>query len=41
MEKGRVVPTAPDDDYTVVLYCHACGRAAARDLSREERRDAA
>ena len=43
MEKGRVVPTSPDDDYTVVLYCHGCGRAAALDLSREEqgRRDAA
>lgn len=41
MENGRVVPTAPEDDYTVVLYCHACGRAAALDLSREERRDAA
>jgi hypothetical protein len=42
MEKGRVVPTAPDDDYTVVLYCHECGRAAALDLSRDEgQRDAA
>jgi len=42
MEKGRVVPTSPDDDYTVVLYCHACGRAAALDLSRDEQdRDAA
>ena len=41
MEKGRVVPTAPDDDYTVVLYCHSCSRAAALDLSREEQsRDA-
>jgi hypothetical protein len=42
MEKGRVVPTSPEDDYTVVLYCHGCGRAAALDLSREEQnRDAA
>ena len=37
MERGRVVPAVPDDDYTVVLYCHGCGRAAALDLSREER----
>jgi hypothetical protein len=36
MEEGRVVPTAPEDDYTVVLYCHGCGRAAALDLSRDE-----
>jgi hypothetical protein len=37
MEKGSVVPTAPDEDYTVVLYCHGCGRAPALDLSREDR----
>jgi predicted RNA-binding Zn-ribbon protein involved in translation (DUF1610 family) len=43
MEEGRVVPTSPDNDYTVVLYCHGCGRAAALDLSRDEQqeRDAA
>ena len=43
MEQGNVVPAAPDEDYTVVLYCHTCGRAAALDLSRddEEQRDAA
>ena len=43
MEAGDVVPAAPDEDYTVVLYCHTCGRAAALDLSRddEEQRDAA
>ncbi|MEX0890655.1 MAG: hypothetical protein WEB88_00700 [Gemmatimonadota bacterium] len=34
MEEGVVTPTSPDDDYTVVLYCHGCGRAAALDLSR-------
>lgn len=34
MEQGVVTPIAPDDDYTVVLYCHECGRAAALDLSR-------
>ena len=36
MEQGSVIPAAPDGDYTVVLYCHSCGRAAALDLSREE-----
>jgi hypothetical protein len=42
MEQGNVVPAAPDEDYTVVLYCHTCGRAAALDLSRDEQqRDAA
>lgn len=25
--------TAPEGDYTVILYCHGCGRAAALDLS--------
>jgi hypothetical protein len=39
MEEGRVVPTSPEDDYTVVLYCHECARAAALDLSRDENRD--
>jgi hypothetical protein len=37
MEDGTVVPTSPENDYTVVLYCHGCGRAAALDLSREDR----
>lgn len=43
MEQGNVVPASPEEDYTVVLYCHTCGRAAALDLSRdeEEKRDAA
>ena len=36
MEKGTVITTAPEKDYTVILYCHACGRAAALDLSRDE-----
>lgn len=36
MEHGTAVPTNPDGDYTVVLYCHRCGRAAALDLSRDE-----
>jgi hypothetical protein len=39
MESGSVVPTTPEDDYTVVLYCHGCGRAAALDLSRDEQRE--
>jgi hypothetical protein len=43
MEHGNVVHAPPEDDYTVVLYCHACSRAAALDLSRDagEARDAA
>jgi hypothetical protein len=35
MSRGSAIPIAPDGDYTVVLYCHECGRAAALDLSRE------
>jgi hypothetical protein len=34
MERGAAVPTSPDGNYTVILYCHSCGRAAALDLSR-------
>lgn len=36
MEQGTAIPTKPEGDYTVVLYCHNCGRAAALDLSRED-----
>jgi|GEM_PF-530744 len=36
MERGAAIPTRPEGDYTVVLYCHRCGRAAALDLSRDE-----
>ena len=36
IESGDVTPTAPEGDYTVVLYCPKCGRAAALDLSRGE-----
>jgi len=36
MERGAAIPTKPEGDYTVVLYCHQCGRAAALDLSRDE-----
>jgi hypothetical protein len=41
MEQGSVVPTSPEEDYTVVLYCHGCGRAAALDFSRDEQQEAA
>lgn len=41
MEEGTVIPTTPEGDYTVVLYCHGCGRAAALDLTRDEGREAA
>ena len=42
IEQGMVIPAAPEHDYTVVLYCHGCSRAAALDLSRdEEEREAA
>lgn len=30
---GVVRASAPEGDYTVVLYCHQCKRAAALDLS--------
>ena len=36
IERGSVVPTNPEGDYTVVLYCPGCGRAAALDLSRDQ-----
>lgn len=35
MEEGTVTAAEPERDYTVVLYCHECGRAAALDLSRD------
>ena len=35
IESGVVRSADPDGDYTVVLYCHKCGRAAALDLSPE------
>lgn len=43
MSQGSAIPTPPEGNYTVVLYCHDCGRAAALDLSRdnEEGREAA
>ena len=39
MEEGTVIPISPERDYTVVLYCHGCGRAAALDLSRQDRQE--
>lgn len=35
MESGVVRAADPSGDYTVVLYCHECRRAAALDLSPE------
>lgn len=39
VEHGSAVPASPDGDYTVVLFCHQCGRAAALDLSRSQGED--
>lgn len=33
IEDGVVRASSPEGDYTVVLYCHDCKRAAALDLS--------
>ncbi len=33
IQDGVVRAAEPDGDYTVVLYCHDCKRAAALDLS--------
>lgn len=33
IQAGEVRPSEPDGQYTVVLYCHACKRAAALDLT--------
>lgn len=33
IEEGVVRASSPEGDYTVVLYCHECKRAAALDLS--------
>jgi predicted RNA-binding Zn-ribbon protein involved in translation (DUF1610 family) len=41
VEQGTAVPAAPEGDYTVVLFCHNCGRAAALDLSRPDGDDLA
>lgn len=35
IEDGVVRAADPEGDYTVVLYCHECSRAAALDLSPE------
>lgn len=39
MQEGVVRAADPEGAYTVVLYCHDCGRAAALDLSPESRAD--
>lgn len=42
--EGLPVRTAPEDDYAVILYCHACERAAAIRLRQgpdPEHREAA
>lgn len=39
IQDGLVRAAAPDGEYTVVLYCHACKRAAALDLSPDQRPD--
>ena len=36
---GVVRSADPEGDYTVVLYCHGCRRAAALDLSPEPELD--
>lgn len=33
IQQGVVRPSDPEGEYTVVLYCHQCKRAAALDLS--------
>ena len=40
MQEGVVRPSEPEGEYTVVLYCHQCKRAAALDLCPENRRAA-
>ena len=39
IEDGVVRTADPDGDYTVVLYCHQCSRAAALDLSPDSQMD--
>jgi hypothetical protein len=35
IQEGVVRAAQPEGEYTVVLYCHDCSRAAALDLSPE------
>jgi hypothetical protein len=37
IQEGVVRAADPEGDYTVVLYCHTCSRAAALDLSPDAR----
>jgi hypothetical protein len=39
IQAGVVRAAEPEGEYTVVLYCHDCSRAAALDLSPESRAD--
>lgn len=39
IETGVVRAANPEGDYTVVLFCHKCSRAAALDLSPENQMD--
>lgn len=39
IEEGVVRASDPEGDYTVVLYCHECSRAAALDLSPDGHAD--
>jgi hypothetical protein len=39
MENGEIRAAQPEGQYTVVLYCHECSRAAALDLSPHRRKD--
>lgn len=34
LKEGQVIPSPPEQDYTAVLYCHQCERAAALDLTK-------
>ena len=39
IESGVVRAADPEGDYTVVLFCHECSRAAALDLSPDNQMD--
>jgi hypothetical protein len=36
MQRGAAIQVSPDRTYTVMLYCHCCGRSAALDLCRAQ-----
>jgi hypothetical protein len=39
LDAGEPRPVAPENDYTVILFCHGCTRAAAIYLSYRERHE--